>query len=66
MTKPSLALKIKAVSMAVLAGMYTFSVGGCTSQEVQIQLANGLRTGLTGVFNITSANIANEVFDVDD
>ena len=66
MTQRSYALKIKALSVAVLAGMYTFQVGVCTRQEVQVQLANGLRTGLTGVFNITSANIANEVFDVDD
>lgn len=66
MTKQPYSLKIKALSVAVLAGMYTFQVGGCTSQKVQVQLANGLRTGLTGVFNIASANLSDEVFDVDD
>ncbi|MFQ5489097.1 MAG: hypothetical protein ACE5GE_00130 [Phycisphaerae bacterium] len=66
MTKPSFALKIKATAIAVLTGFYTFQAGSCTSQSVKTQLANGLRTGLTGVFNITSGDIANEIFDVDD
>ena len=66
MTQQSHTLQIKALGVAVLAGMYTFQVGGCTSQEVQVQLANGLRTGLTGVFNIASANLSDQVFDVDD
>ena len=33
MTQQSYALKIKALSVAVLAGIYSFQVGGCTSRK---------------------------------
>lgn len=54
------------ILVSLAAGWGLLQVGSCTTQDVQVQLANGLKTALNGLFNITSTAIANEVFDVDD
>lgn len=51
---------------ALLAGSVLFGVGTCTTDEVKVQLSKGLASALTGIFNIASADVADEVFDVDD
>ena len=55
----------KKVLTSVLAGAFVFAVG-CTTANLQAQFANGLRTAMTGVFNLGSAQVANIIFDVDD
>ncbi len=51
---------------ALLAGSVLFNVGNCTTDQVKVQLSKGLSSALTGIFNISSTDVADEVFDVDD
>ena len=51
---------------ALLAGSAVFSVGNCTTDEIKVQFSKGLSSTLNGIFGITSADVADELFDVDD
>ena len=51
---------------ALMAGSLLFNVGNCTTTNVKAQLSKGLSSTLTGIFNISSTGVADEVFDVDD
>ncbi len=58
--------KTKMAVIGLMAGASMFAVGSCTSDAVKTQFSKGLTTALNGVFNISSSNLANQVFDVDD
>ena len=64
--KSSIYRKTLRTVIGLMAGTSLLGVGNCTSNEVKVQFSNGLRTALTGVFNIGSADLSNQVFDVDD
>ena len=50
----------------VLAGAMLFNVGNCTTNNIKTQMSKGFASTLTGLFNIGSTGLADEVFDVDD
>lgn len=51
---------------ATAVGMSLAAFAGCTSEDLRVQIAGGLRTTLNGLLNIATTTFANELLDIDD
>ena len=59
-------MRAKALVALLCAGPVLFQLGSCTSQDVRVQLSRGFTTALNGMLGIITADLANQLFDVDD
>jgi len=59
-------LRVKAVLALVGTGALALNIGGCTTQDIKTQLANGFNSTVLNILGIGTRALADEVFDVDD
>jgi len=56
--------KVTRIATMLVSGAMLWQLG-CTSQDVQNQLAAGTKTFLTGMFNVFATTLTNDLFGLD-